>query len=87
MGKTLIFEGIKRDLRGLKGELRALIKNSLGTFSAPIQVLPKCQVSEKLDEGARRYFRTHVRESLGLQRLRRETKKATNSCCSVRRTT
>ena len=45
----------------------------------PIQVLPNCQVSEKLDERARSYFRTHGRDSLGLQQLRRETKKSDNS--------
>ena len=49
----------------------------------PIQVLPNCQASEKLDEWARRYFRMYVRthartygrDSLGLQRLHRETNK------------
>ena len=62
-----------RESLGLQ-RLRRETKNPLGTFPAPIQVLPNCQVSEKLDERARRYFRTHVRtyvrthgrDSLGL---------------------
>ena len=54
--------------------IKIFFKNPLGTFPAPIQVLPNCKVSEKLDERAQRYFRAYGRDSLGLQRLRRETK-------------
>jgi hypothetical protein len=52
-----VFEGVKGDYRGL----RAYFKNLLGTFSPPIHVLSNCQVSEKSDERARRYFQTDGR--------------------------
>ena len=58
-------------------------QKALGTFFPPLQALTNCKVSEKVifeqprdtRMYARTYARTHTRESLGLQRLRRETKK------------
>ena len=43
---------------------------------SPIHVLPNCKVSEKSNERFSRNGRTDERDSLGVQRLRRETKKA-----------
>ena len=47
------------------GPKREFFKKALGTFPAPIQVLPNFQVSEKSDEGAqdiseRTYVGMHV---------------------------
>ena len=68
-------------LRGLRG-LSAYFKNPLGTFSLSIHVLSNCQISEKSNKRAQRYFRTDGRkdggtdgrDSLRLKRLPRETK-------------
>ena len=60
-----------------------IIKKVLGTFFSRLQALTNCKVSEKSNErfssnrvtDARTHVQTDGRESLGLQRLRRETKK------------
>ena len=56
------------------------MENPLGTFLSPIHILSNCQVSEKLEERAQRYFPTDGRagghDSLGLKQLHQETKKA-----------
>ena len=69
------------------GETRIFFKKALGTFFSHLQALTNCKVSEKSNErfssnsvtyvrtDVRTDVRTHGRESLGLQRLRRETKK------------
>ena len=59
-------------------------KKALETFFSHLQALTNCKVSEKSNERfssnsvtyGRTHARTHGRESLGLQRLRRETKNA-----------
>ena len=56
-------------------------KKALGTFLSRLQALNNCKVSEKSNErfSSNRVTdgRTNGRESLGLQRLRRETKNQT----------
>ena len=58
---------------------RKFFNKALGTFFLRLQALTDCKVSEKSNErfssNSVTYARTHGRESLGLQRLRRETKK------------
>ena len=53
-------------------------KKTFGTFLSHLQALTNCTVSEKSNErfssNSVTYGRTDVREPLGLQRLRRETK-------------
>ena len=64
------------------GKTGIFFKKVLGTFFSHLQALTNCKVSEKSNErfssnsvtDGRTYGRTHGRESLGLQRLRRETK-------------
>ena len=55
-----------------------IFKKALGTFFLHLQALTNCKVSEKSNERFPRksiaHARTYGRESLGLQRLRRETK-------------
>ena len=52
---------------------------ALGTFFSRLQALTNCKVSEKEINGfranARTYAQTNGHKSLGLQQLRRETKK------------
>ena len=67
-----------------------IINKVLGTFFLRLQALTNCKVSEKSNERfssnsvtyihtyARTHGRTDGRESLGLQRLRREIKKVKN---------
>ena len=65
------------------GETGIFFKKALGTFFSHLQALTNCKVSEKSNEqflsnrvtNARTNGLTNGRESLGLQRLRRETKK------------
>ena len=65
---------------------REFFKKALGTFFWRLQALTNCKVSEKSNERfsstrmmhGRTYGRTNGRESLGLQRLRRETKNSEN---------
>ena len=61
------------------GKTGTFFKKALGTFFSRLQALTNCKVSEKSNEwfSSNRVTdaRTHGRESLGLQRLRRETKK------------
>ena len=55
-----------------------IIKKAIGTFFSYLQALTNCKVSEKSNErDGRTDGRTDGREPLGLQRLRRETKKNT----------
>ena len=64
------------------GETGILFKKALRTFFSLLQALNNCKVSEKSNERfssnrvtyVRTDGRTHGRESLGPQRLRRETK-------------
>ena len=64
------------------GKTGIFFKKALGTFFSQLQVLTNCKVSEKSNEQfssnsvtyVRTHRRTHGRESLGLQRLRRKTK-------------
>ena len=68
------------------GKMGIFFKKALGTFLSRLQALTKGKVSEKSNErfsrnrvthertDARTDGRTNGRESLGLQRLRRETK-------------
>ena len=64
------------------GEMGIFFKKALGTFFSHLQALTNCKVSEKSNElfssnsvtYLHTHARTHGRESLGLQRLRRETK-------------
>ena len=66
------------------GKTGIFFKKALGTFFSRLQALTNCKVSEKSNErfssnsvtDARTHGRTDARESLGLQRLRRETKNA-----------
>ena len=66
------------------GETGFFFKKALGTFFPPLQALTNCKVSEKSNErfssnrvtDVRTEARTNERESLGLQRLRQETKKS-----------
>ena len=58
-------------------------KKVLGTFFSRLQALTNCKVSEKQDDvlediSGHTYARTYGRDSLGLQQLRRETKKLGN---------
>ena len=71
---------------GQNGQNGNFFKKALGTFFSHLQALTNCNVSEKSNErfssnrmtyglrDARTHGRTDARESLGLQRLRRETK-------------
>ena len=71
------------------GKTGIFFKKALGTFFSHLQALTNCKVSEKSNERfssnsvtyvrtrVRTHGRTHGRESLGLQRLRRETKNQT----------
>ena len=64
------------------GKTGIFSKKSLGTFFSRLQALTNCKVSEKSNERfssnrvthVRTYAHTDGRESLGHQRLRRETK-------------
>ena len=60
------------------GKTGIFFKKEVGTFFLRLQALTNCKVSEKSNErfSSNRvtYGRTDGRESLGLQRLRRETK-------------
>ena len=51
------------------------IKKALGTFLSRLQALTGCKISEKSNERFSRNCVTDGRDSLGLKRLRRETKK------------
>ena len=70
---------------GQNGQNGIFFKKAFGTFFSLLKALINCKVSEKSNErftsnsvtDVRRY--TVGRESLGLQRLRRETKKLANS--------
>ena len=65
------------------GQNGIFFKKVLGTFLSRLQALTNCKVSEKINElfssnrvtHACTHARTDDRESLGLHRLRRETKK------------
>ena len=65
------------------GKTGIFFKKAFGTFFSLLKALINCKVSEKSNEpfssnsvtDARTHARTDGRESLGLQRLRRETKK------------
>ena len=61
------------------GKTGIFFKKALGTFFSHLQALTNCKVSEKSNErfssNSVTDVRTDGRESLGLQRLRRETKK------------
>ena len=65
------------------GKTGIFFKKTLGKFFSHLQALTNCKVSEKSNErfssNSVTYVstdvRTHGRESLGLQQLRRETKK------------
>ena len=65
------------------GKTGFFFKNAFGTFFSLLKALINCKVSEKSNERFSRnrvtYGRTHGRESLGLQRLRRETKNSTKT--------
>ena len=64
-------------------------KKALGTFFSRLQALTNCKVSEKSNErfssnsvtDGRTHIRTDGCESLGLQRLRRETKNVRKKIC------
>ena len=64
------------------GKTGIFFKHVLGTFFSHLQALTNCKVSEKSNERfssnsvthVHTHVRTYARESLGLQRLRRETK-------------
>ena len=68
------------------GKTGIFFKKALGSFFSHLQALTNCKVSEKSNERflsnrvtyGRTYGRTDERESLGLQRLRRETKNDPN---------
>ena len=70
---------------GQTGQNGNFFKKARGRFLSRLQALTNCKVSEKSNERfpsnrvtyGRTHGRTHGRESLGLQRLRRETKKFT----------
>ena len=70
------------------GKTGIFFKKALGTFFSHLQALTNCNVSERSNEWfssnrvtyGRTDRRTYGRESLGLQRLRRETNK---SCSSI----
>ena len=65
------------------GKTGSFFKKALGTFFPHLQALTNCKVSEKSNErfssnsvtDGRTDGRTYGRESLGLQRLRRENNK------------
>ena len=63
-------------------ETGIFFKKELGTFFKHLQALTNCKVSEKSNErfssNSVTHGRTYGRESLGLQRLRRETKNRTS---------
>ena len=69
------------------GKTGIFFKKELGTFFSHLQALTNCKVSEKSNErfssnsatDVRTDGHTNGRESLGLQRLRRETKKGQNT--------
>ena len=64
---------------GQNGQSKEIFKKALGTFFLRLQALTNCKVSEKSNERFSRNCvtneRTDGRDSLGLQRLRRDTKK------------
>ena len=64
---------------GQNGQNGNFFKKALGTFFSHLQALTNCKVSERSNErfssNSMTDVRTDGRESLGLQRLRRETKK------------
>ena len=91
MRKTSIFEHFGPKWPFLDSFLpkwakRDFFKKALGKFFSPLQVLTNCKVSEKSNErfsrncvtNGRTNERTNGRDSLGFQRLRRETKKHWN---------
>ena len=71
---------------GQNWQIRNFFKKELGTFFSHLQALTNFKVSEKSNErfssnrvtDGRTDACTNGRESLGLQRLRRETKNAKN---------
>ena len=72
---------------GQNGQNGNFFKKALGTFFLHLKALTNCKVSEKSNERfssnsvthhVRTDVRTDGRESLGLQRLRRETKNDLN---------
>ena len=73
----------KLQFLGILGQNGNFFKKALGTFFSHLQALTNCKVSEKSNErfssnsvtDGRMDARTNERESLGLQRLHRETKK------------
>ena len=74
---------------GQNGQNGNFFKIALGTFFSHLQAVTNCKVSEKSNErfssnrvtDRRTYARMDGRESLGLQRLRRETKKMLKCLC------
>ena len=68
------------------GKTGIFLKKTLGTFLSRLQALTNCKVYEKSNEqftNERTDRRTDGRESLGLQRLRRETKNDVLDICEA----
>ena len=71
------------------GKTGIFFQKALGTFLSRLQALTNCNVSEKSNErfssnrvtDVRTHGGTNERESLGLQQLRRETKKEYSRIC------